>query len=128
MSHPRSLHIYWRRQVKVHTITELPTGDMPRYIQRSHCNNTGKRYEATENSSLQVSETVPAVLSVLKECSASHFLSKFKQRPLDQWTRRYDVPSKRSETLTQWRGIKSEDLNSKLQCCENLKPHNKVTA
>jgi len=55
----------------VHLITELLTGNMPHYIQRSHCNNTGKRYEVTENSSLLASDIAPVVLSVSYECSVS---------------------------------------------------------
>jgi hypothetical protein len=78
MSHPRSLYIKWQRQVKVHLMNELPTGNMAHYIQRSHCNNTGKRYEVTENSSLLVSNTASVVLSVSKECSASHLQSSSK--------------------------------------------------
>jgi hypothetical protein len=59
-------------------ITELLTGNMPRYIQRSHCNNTGKTYEVSENSSLLVCDTVSVVLSVSNDCSASYLQSSSK--------------------------------------------------
>jgi len=59
-------------------MTELLTGNMQHYIQRSHCNNTGKRYEVTENSSLRVSDNASVVFSVSKKCSASHLQSSSK--------------------------------------------------
>jgi hypothetical protein len=147
---------------------------MPCYIRRPHCNNSDKRYEVTENSSLLLSDTALVVLSVSNERSASHVQSSSKDlltnehegMMLPQNARKHSLSDAASNQiwtlsylLTPWSRVLLEklkvnsaasqeisriygtrkfltvptsarhlSLSSKLQCCKNLKPHNKVTA